>query len=234
MGKKVNPKIFRIGITRTWPSRWFGVGEKYRRSVEQDVSVRRFLTKHLREAGVDRVIIERNADKIEINIHTAKPGLIIGRGGTGIEDLKKKIHSKFLKNFRPGSIKLNVMEISRPNLSAQIVLQSMAIDIEKRMPFKRVMKQAMNRGERAGALGARISAGGRLNGAEIARTEKLSSGKIPLQTLRADIDYARGVASTTYGAIGLKVWIYKGYKFDKSEEKKGEVVGGRKNYSRKK
>lgn len=228
MGKKVNPKIFRVGVTRTWPSRWYKAGEKYIRSIEQDVKVRRFLVKELREAGVDEVVIKRNADKIEINIHTAKPGLIIGRGGTGIDDLKKKIHSNFLKNFKPGDIKLNVMEVSRPNLSAQIVLQSMAIEIEKRMPFKRVMKQAMSRIERAGALGAKVSVSGRLNGAEIARCEKISTGKIPLQTLRADIDYARGVANTTYGAIGLKVWIYKGYKFDKATEKKGEVVGKRK------
>lgn len=227
MGKKINPKVFRLGITNTWPSRWFKAGSDYVKGVEQDVKTRRFLVNHLREAGVDRIEIKRNADKIEINIHTAKPGLIIGRGGTGIDDLKKKLHSKFLKSFRPGDIKLNVMEVSRPNLSAQIVLQSMALEIEKRMPFKRVMKQAINRIERAGAMGAKISISGRLNGAEIARCEKIASGKIPLQTLRADIDYARGAASTTYGAIGIKVWIYKGYKFDKAEDKKGEVIGAK-------
>ncbi|MFH1745366.1 MAG: 30S ribosomal protein S3 [bacterium] len=225
MGKKINPKVFRMGITQTWPSKWFSSGKKYAKNVEQDILTRRFLVKKLREAGVDGVEVERNADKINVIIHTAKPGLIIGRGGTGIEDLKKEIHSKFLKNYKSGDIKLNVFEVSRPNLSAQITVQAMAIDMEKRMPFRRVMKQAINRIERAGALGVKIVVSGRLNGAEIAREEMLSSGKVPLHTLRADINYARGVAHTTYGSIGIKVWIYKGYKFDKTEEKKGEVVG---------
>lgn len=227
MGKKVNPKVLRLGITKTWQSKWFGSGQDYIKKVEQDVKVRRFLTKELREAGIDRVDIERNAKKIIINIYTAKPGIIIGRGGTGVEDLKKKIHDKFLKNFRMGEIDLNVHEVDRANLSAQIVLQSMILDIEKRMPFRKVMKGTISRVEKAGALGVKVSVSGRLNGAEIARTEKLSSGKVPLHTLRADIDYARGVASTTYGAIGIKVWIYKGEVFEKDDNsKKGEVLGG--------
>ena len=225
MGKKINPKIFRLTTTKTWTSRWFGVGKTYAKNVEQDVKVKRFLLKKMREAGVDRVEVERNANKIAIGIYTAKPGLIIGRGGTGVEDLKKTIHSKFLYNFKPGSINLNIFEVDRPNLSAQIITQAIILDIEKRMPFRRVMKQAINRVERAGALGVKIVVGGRLNGAEIARSEMLTSGKVPLHTLRADIDYARGAASTTYGAIGVKVWIYKGDKFEKEENKKGEVVG---------
>lgn len=218
MGQKVNPKIFRVGITRTWPSKWFGEGESYVKNLEQDIKVRKYLTKELREAGVDRVEIERNHKKITVNIFTAKPGLIIGRGGSGAEDLKKKIHGKFLKNFKIGEINLTITEHDRPNLSAQILTQSMALEIEKRMPFRRVMKQAINKVERAGALGVKVMIKGRLNGAEIARGEVLTSGKIPLHTLRADIDYARGVASTTYGAIGIKVWIYKGEVFDKKEE----------------
>lgn len=225
MGKKVNPKIFRISVTKAWPSKWFGVGQSYAQNTEQDVKVRRWLLKKLREAGVDRVEVERTADKINIGIHTAKPGLIIGRGGTGVEDLKKKIHRQFLKNFKPGDINLNIFEVDRPNLSAQIIVQAMAIDIEKRMPFRRVMKQAMSRVERAGALGVKIVVSGRLNGVEIARSEMLSSGKVPLHTLRADIDYARGTANTTYGVIGVKVWIYKGDKFEKEEVEKGEVIG---------
>lgn len=225
MGKKVNPKIFRISVTKAWPSKWYGQGRDYARMVEQDVKTRRFLIKELREAGVDRVEIERNADKITIGIYTAKPGLIIGRGGTGVDDLKKKIHSKFLKSYKPNAINLNIHEVDRPNLSAQIIVQAMALDIEKRMPFRRVMKQAMGRVERAGALGVKVMVSGRLNGAEIARSEMLTSGKVPLHTLRADIDYARGAANTTYGAIGIKVWIYKGDKFEKQEEKTGEVVG---------
>jgi small subunit ribosomal protein S3 len=225
MGKKINPKIFRIGVTKTWPSKWFDIGQKYIYNLEQDVKLRKFLLKELKEAGVDRVEIERNANRINVSIYTAKPGLIIGRGGTGVEDLKKKIHARYLKNFKVGEINANIFEVDRPNLSAQIIVQAMIMDIEKRMPFRRVMKQAMSRVERAGALGVKIIVSGRLNGVEIARSEMLSSGKVPLHTLRADIDYARGTAHTTYGTIGIKVWIYKGEKFEKEQEEKGEVVG---------
>lgn len=228
MGKKVNPKIFRMGITKTWPSVWFGRGWEYIDNVKQDVTVRRFLTKELIEAGIDNVKIERGVKKINIEITTAKPGIIIGRGGNGIEELKKKIHRKMLKNFRLGEININIKEFDRPNLSAQIILQSMILDIEKRMPYKRVMKQAMSRIERAGALGAKIVIAGRLNGAEIARREKLVYGKIPLHTLRADIDYSRGAAHTTYGSVGIKVWVYRGEIFTKEESKKGEVIGKKK------
>jgi small subunit ribosomal protein S3 len=228
MGKKINPKVFRIGVIRTWPSRWYGEGKVYVRNVQQDVLLRKHLLRELKEAGVDRVEIERNANKITVNLYTAKPGLIIGRGGAGVDDLKKKLHRRYLKNYKPGDINLNIHEVDRPNLSAQIVLQSMILDIEKRVPFRKVMKQAMSRIEHAGALGVKIIVAGRLNGAEIARSEMLSSGKVPLHTLRADIDYARGSANTTYGAIGIKIWIYKGDKFEREEEKTGEVLGGRK------
>jgi small subunit ribosomal protein S3 len=228
MGKKINPKIFRISVTKKWPSKWFGFGDEYIKNLRQDVNVRRFLMRELREAGVDRVEIERNTGKIIINIYTAKPGMIIGRGGSGIDDLKKKVHAKFLSRpngIKPGDVNLNIHEFDRPFLSAQIVVQSTALEIEKRIPFRRVMKQAIGQIERAGALGAKIIVSGRLNGAEIARSEMLTSGKVPLHTLRADIDYARGSAHTTYGTIGIKVWIYKGDKFEKTAEKKGEVVG---------
>lgn len=228
MGKKINPKVFRLTTTVTWPSKWFGEGREYIRNVQQDIGVRRFLLRELREAGVDRVEIERSASKVNIGVYTAKPGLIIGRGGTGVEDLKKKLHRKFLSRpsgIKPGSISLNIHEVDRPNLSAYIVLQSMIIDIEKRMAFRRVMKQAINRVERAGGLGVKVTMSGRLNGVEIARRETLSSGKVPLHTLRADIDYARGTAITTYGTIGIKVWIYKGEKFEKTSDERGQVVG---------
>ena len=225
MGKKVNPKILRIGITKTWPSKWFSTGNDYIKKIEQDVGIRRYLLRELREAGIDKIEIERSANNITVAIHTAKPGLIIGRGGTGVEDLKKKIHSKFLKNYRLGDIKINILEVDRPNLSAQIIVQSMILDLEKRMPFRRVMKQAMGRTERAGALGVKIIVAGRLNGVEIARSEMLSWGKVPLHTLRADIDYARGTAFTTYGTIGVKVWVYKGEVFEKEKEERGKVVG---------
>jgi small subunit ribosomal protein S3 len=224
MGKKVNPKIFRMGITKTWPSVWFEKGDKYIKNIKQDVGVRKYLIKEFKEAGIDKVEILRSINKIEINITTAKPGLIIGRGGNGAEDLKKKLHVKFLKDFRMGEINLNIKEFSRPNLSAQIMVQGMILEIEKRMPFRKVMKQSLGKIERAGALGAKIVVSGRLNGAEIARTEKLVWGKVPLQTLRADIDYARGAAHTTYGAIGIKVWIYKGEVFAKDKPENGEVI----------
>jgi small subunit ribosomal protein S3 len=223
MGKKVNPKIFRMGITKTWPSIWFETGDSYIKNIKQDIGIRKYMIREFKEAGIDKVEIIRSINKIEITITTAKPGLIIGRGGNGAEDLKKKIHDKFLKNFRMGEINLNIKEYGRPNLSAQIMVQTMILDIEKRLPFRKVMKQSLGKIERAGALGAKIVIGGRLNGAEIARTEKLVWGKVPLQTLRADIDYARGAAHTTYGAIGIKVWVYKGEVFEK-ESKKGEVI----------
>ncbi len=223
MGKKVNPKIFRMGITKTWPSIWFESGDAYIKNIKQDIGIRKYMIREFKEAGVDKVEIIRSINKIEITIITAKPGLIIGRGGNGAEDLKKKLHDKFLKNFRMGEININIKEYGRPNLSAQIMVQSIILDIEKRLPFRKVMKQSLAKIERAGALGAKIVIGGRLNGAEIARTEKLVWGKVPLQTLRADIDYARGAAHTTYGAIGIKVWVYKGEVFEK-ESKKGEVI----------
>ncbi|MDD3285734.1 MAG: 30S ribosomal protein S3 [Patescibacteria group bacterium] len=224
MGKKVNPKVMRLGVIKTWPSVWFESGSNYIKNVQQDVAIRKHLIKTMREAGIDKVEIVRSLNKITIDIWTAKPGLIIGRGGNGVEDLKKKIHDQFLRNFRMGEINLNIKEANRPQLSAQIAVQSAILDIEKRMPFRKVMKQLIGRVERGGALGVKVQISGRLNGAEIARTEKLVSGKVPLQTLRADIDYARGVANTSYGAIGIKVWIYKGEIFEKEKDGKGELI----------
>jgi small subunit ribosomal protein S3 len=224
MGKKVNPKILRMGITKTWPSLWFERGEKYIQNVKQDVGVRKYMIREFREAGIDRVDIVRSVNKVEINVTTAKPGLIIGRGGNGAEELKKKLHDKFLKNLRPSEISLNIKEVGRPNLSAQVVVQGMILEIEKRQPFRKIMKQGLAKIERAGALGAKVVIAGRLNGAEIARTEKLVWGKLPLQTLRADIDYARGVANTAYGTIGIKIWIYKGEVFKKESAATGEVI----------
>jgi small subunit ribosomal protein S3 len=231
MGKKVNPKVFRMGITRTWQSRWFSDGQDYINRIKQDIGVRRFLIKEFREAGVDRVEIERNTKKIVINIYTAKPGLIIGRGGAGIEELKKKVHNKFLRarGIRLREIDINIFEVDRPGLSSQIVLQTMIMDIEKRIPFRKVMKQSIARVEKAGALGVKVIISGRLNGAEIAREEMLSSGKVPLHTLRADIDYARGAAHTTYGSVGIKLWIYRGDVFEKQTVAAGEVVGKKPN-----
>ena len=218
MGKKVNPKIFRMGITKSWDSVWFESGKNYIKNVAQDIAVRRYLIKEFKEAGVDKVEIVRSLNHIQIDLWTGKPGLLIGRGGNGVEELKKKLHTKFLKTFRIGEITLNIKEVSRPGLSAQIAVQTMTLEIEKRIPFRKVMKQAISRIERSGAEGAKVVIGGRLNGAEIARTEKLVWGKVPLNTLRADIDYARGAAHTSYGAIGIKVWVYKGEVFEKEKD----------------
>jgi small subunit ribosomal protein S3 len=230
MGQKANPKILRLGITRTWNSKWFNGGKGYIKNLEQDIKIRKFLIKKLKEAGVDRIEIERSAHKININIFTAKPGLVIGRGGAGVDELRKKLHNEFLSRpsgIRLSEISLNINEVDRPSLSAQILVQQMAMEIEKRMPFRRVMKQAISRAERSGALGIKVIVSGRLNGSEIAREEMLVSGKVPLHTLRADIDYARGAANTTYGAIGIKAWVYKGEIFKKEENKRGEIVGSK-------
>lgn len=210
MGHKVNPKSFRIGYNLTWTSKWFAK-KGFAELVKEDLLIKKFLKTKLKEAGLDRVEIERSPDALTINIRVARPGLVIGRGGAGIEELKQAIAKKFLK--KPGSLKLNIQEVDNPNLSAPVMVNNMAQDIEKRMPFRRVMKQAIDRIMKAGALGVKVIISGRLNGAEIARTETLAEGKVPLHTLRANIDYSRGIAQTTYGVIGIKVWIYKGEVF---------------------
>ena len=167
----------------------------------------------LKEAGIDKVEIMRSLNKIEITVSTAKPGLIIGRGGNGVEELKKKLHDKFLKNFRMGEINLNIKEASRSNLSAQIVVQSMILDIEKRMPFRKTIKQALEKVLASKEVkGVKIQVSGRLDGSQIARSEWIERGRLPRQTIRADIDYSLSEARCTYGTIGIKVWIYKGEK----------------------
>lgn len=220
MGKKINPTVFRLGMSEKWRSRWYA-GRDFARFLEEDVKVRKFLKTTLRDASIDRIDIERNRGELTVNISAAKPGLIIGRGGSGIEDLKKKLRAKFLdKDIK---LNVNITEVPVPNLSAAVVVDSMRADIEKRIPFRRVMKQNIDKVMKAGAKGVKIMVAGRLNGVDIARTEKLVEGKIPLQTLRSNIDYSRGVANTMYGVIGLKVWIYKGEYFDKKEKKEAKV-----------
>lgn len=211
MGHKVHPKIFRINTTTTWPSRWFAREEAYRAQLRQDLAIRQFLAKELKDAAVNRIEIERSRGQITVTVHTAKPGLVIGRSGDGIEALKKK----FMKTFFPMSAKtvqvhLNVVEVGRPTLEAALVCQGVIADLERRMPFRRVLKMAIERVKKGGALGVKIAVSGRLNGAEIARREWLAWGKIPLTNLRADIDYAQDFARTMAGTIGVKVWIYRG------------------------
>lgn len=212
MGQKVHPYSFRIPHLRHWSSRWFAKRD-FSKLLEEDVKVRDFIKEKLKKASVSEVIVERSAGSVSIVIHTAKPGVVIGRGGGGIEQLSADIRQKF---FTPKTaVKMSIQEVSRPQLSATIVMQNMAEQLEKRIPFRRVLKTTVDQVMRSGALGVKVMVAGRLNGADIARTEKLHQGKVPLHTLRADIDYATGKAATTYGAIGIKVWIYKGEVFEK-------------------
>lgn len=218
MGHKVHPKAFRLGGIYTWDSRWFSNKKNYMVLLREDILIREYLKEKLKNAIISKIEIERSANNLVINIHSAKPGIIIGRSGVGIEDLKNDLTKKFLKNKKL-NLNLNVQEISRSSLSAEVVLYGMIMDIEKRIPYRRVMKQAISRVERAGTQGIKVVVAGRLNGADIARTETLTSGKVPLHTLRANIDYAMGTARTIYGAVGIKVWIYKGEVFKKEEGK---------------
>lgn len=211
MGHKVHPTIFRINTTTTWPSRWFAREDVYRSQLRQDIGLREFLAKELKEAAVGRIDIERSRGQITVTVHTAKPGLVIGRSGDGIELLKKKL----MKQFFPMAAKtvhlnLTVVEIGRPSLEAVLVVQGVISELERRMPFRRVLKMAIERVKKGGALGVKIAVSGRLNGGEIARREWLAWGKIPLTNLRADIDYANDFASTMAGSVGVKVWIYRG------------------------
>lgn len=221
MSHKVHPRIFRIGTIYEWSSRWFARPGKggYAEQVREDHAVRTFIRKQLREAGVDDVKIERAPGEIVVHLVTARPGVIIGRGGAGAEELRKKVQEQLLHGTH--KVKVNITEVGKPSLSATIVAQGIAQDLERRMPFRRVMKQAIERVQKAGAHGVRVMLGGRLNGAEIARREKLSWGKIPLQNLRADIDFALVEANTIYGVIGVKVWIYRGEIFAETRKVEG-------------
>ena len=210
MGQKISPTSLRIGIQKDWPSHWFG-GRKYIPYLKDDLKIRTFLEKRLKGMSVADVQIERGAEALNILVTTARPGLLIGRGGAGIEELKKAIH-QLLK--RKVAIRLEVQELKYPELSAAVMAESIVEQIEKRIPFRRIMKMTLSKiMNNKQVKGAKIQMGGRLDGAEIARTEHLEEGSLPLQTLRADIDYAKATAITTYGTVGIKVWIYKGEKF---------------------
>jgi len=224
MGRKVNPKIFRIPFINGWDSKWFADKNKFRHFLEEDLRIRKFLKTELKNCGISKIIIERFAGIVRIIIRTAKPGLIIGRGGLDIEKLKKAIKLNFLKN-KELNLEINVIEEKSSLLAAEVVLEGAILELEKRMPYRRVLKKIIKQVQTGGAQGVKIIINGRLGGVEIARSEKAIWGKLPLQTLRADIDYARGIAATTYGSIGVKVWIYKGEKFEKEKEviKKQEV-----------
>lgn len=216
MGKKINPNIFRLKTVGTWSSRWFANAADFRLFLEQDVRVKVYLKKKLRDAFLANIEIERSAKEINIFLSSARPGVIIGKGGVGIEELKKEIKRNFFS--QQDKVNINIKEVSSPNLNASLIAQGIAFDLERRMPYRRAMKQAISKAEKAGAKGIKAIVSGRLNGAEISRSEKLVFGKLPLHTIRADIDYAFEIASTTYGVIGVKVWIFKGEKFDKKNK----------------
>jgi small subunit ribosomal protein S3 len=205
MGQKVNPHGLRIGIIKDWDTKWYANKKNFGDLLVEDVKIRRFIKKKLYISGISRIEIERAANKIKVNVHTAKPGLVIGKGGAGIEELRKEVEALTGK-----SVLINITEIKSPEMDAQLVAENIASQLEKRISFRRAMKQAMSRTMKLGAKGIKTAVAGRLGGAEIARTEHYHEGTIPLQTLRADIDYGFAEANTTYGKLGVKAWIYKG------------------------
>lgn len=208
MGQKVHPIGFRLGIHKGWSSNWFVSTKELPFLIEEDHRIRNFMKKELQNAGVSRVDIGRKADHITIDIYTARPGVVVGKGGEGIERLHNKVKSMI--NRTGIDVKINILEVNRVDLEAQLVAESIAQQLEKRVAFRRAMKQAIQRCMRAGAVGVKIMVSGRLGGAEIARTEWTKEGRIPLQTLRADIDYGLAEAHTVMGLIGIKVWIFRG------------------------
>ena len=205
MGQKVNPHGLRVGVIKDWDSRWYARNEKVGDLLVEDKKIRDYLKKTLYSAGIPKIEIERDNAKVRIYLHCARPGVVIGKGGEAIEALRLKLEKMIGK-----SVALNIVEVKSPDMDAQLVAENIAQQLEKRIGFRRAMKNAMGRAMRAGALGIKTSVSGRLGGAEIARTEHYHDGTIPLQTLRADIDYGFAEAATTYGRIGVKVWIYKG------------------------
>lgn len=213
MGQKVNPQGFRIGITTGWKSRWYSKKE-YAKQLREDIRIRGMLEKKLEKAAVGSVEIERSSGAVKIIIKTARPGIIIGRGGTGIEDLRKLVKEKFFKTKKV-ELKIEVEEIKNMEENAKVIAKNVAEQLEKRLPFRRILKGTIDQSmETRRIKGIKVEVAGRLGGAEIARREWLSKGTLPLHTLRADVDYAKASASTTYGVIGVKVWIYRGEKFE--------------------
>ena len=204
MGHKVNPIGLRLGINRTWDSRWFA-GKGYADLLHQDLKMRKFLRKRLQQAGVSRIVIERPAKSAKVTIYTARPGVVIGKKGGDIEKLRSELSS-----MTETDVNLNIIEVRKPEIDANLIAENVAQQLSRRVAFRRAMKRAVQSAMRLGALGIRINCSGRLGGAEIARTEWYREGRVPLHTLRAEIDYGASTAQTTYGACGVKVWVFKG------------------------
>ncbi len=205
MGQKVNPIGLRLGVNRTWDSRWFAAKDEYAKLLHEDIKIRSFLEKRLVQAGVSRIIIERPAKKARITIHSARPGVVIGKKGADIEKLRLEI-----TKLTSSEVHLNIVEIRKPEIDAKLIAENIAQQLERRVTFRRAMKRAVQSAMRLGAQGIRINCAGRLGGTEIARTEWYREGRVPLHTLRADIDFGRATAKTAYGACGVKVWVFKG------------------------
>lgn len=205
MGQKINPIGLRLGINRTWDSRWYAGGREYSRLLQEDLRIRKFIAKSRRQAGISKVVIERPHRKCRVTVHTARPGILIGKKGTDIEKLRGE-----LATMTTSEVHLNIVEVRKPEIDATLVAESIAQQLERRVAFRRAMKRAVQSALRLGALGIRINCSGRLGGAEIARMEWYREGRVPLHTLRANIDYGTALGETAYGIIGIKVWIFKG------------------------
>ncbi len=215
MGQKVNPKVIRLGITHDWDTKWYAGKRNFSKLLHQDLAIEKAITESLKAEGISRIEILRTQGKIMINIHTSKPGVIIGRGGETIEKLKESLAKQFNQTFA-----INIKEIKKPMLDATVVCEMIAKQVEKRVSYRRAAKMAIEKAMESGALGAKVYLGGRLNGVEISRGEFFTKGKIPLHTFRANIDYSSQAAHTTYGKIGIKVWIYTGDIFKKDLQEK--------------
>jgi len=215
MGQKVHPKVIRIGITQDWDSKWYAGKRSFAKLFHQDLAIEKAIKSSIETEGISKIEILRTQGKVIINIHTSKPGIVIGRGGELIEKLKEDLKKKFNVTFA-----INIKEIKKPTLDAELVAKNIAKQVEKRISYRRAAKMSIDKSMEAGAIGVKVYLGGRLNGVEISRGEFFSKGKIPLHTFRADIDYASVPAHTTYGKIGIKVWIYKGEVFKKDLEQK--------------
>ncbi|HBA40374.1 MAG: 30S ribosomal protein S3 [Deltaproteobacteria bacterium RIFCSPLOWO2_02_56_12] len=219
MGQKVHPKIFRVGVIESWDSKWYA-GHDYANLLHEDFKIKKFLKSRLYHAGISKIEIERAANKAKINIHTARPGIVIGKKGAEIEKLKEE-----LTRLTDRETYLNIIEVRRPDLDAQLVSENVALQLERRVAFRRAMKESVSRAMRMGAQGIKIQCAGRLGGTEIARTEWYREGRVPLHTLRADISYGFAESRTTYGAIGVKVWIFRGEVLTEEEEQQKAMLG---------
>jgi len=213
MGQKVNPIGFRVGITRGWESVWYANDKNFGKQLREDIKLRQYVKARLKHAGVSRIIIERPADKIKVTVHTSRPGVVIGKKGAEIDAVRRELVKKFGRE-----VQVFIVEVRRPEAEAQLVAENVAFQLERRVAFRRAMKRAVQSALRMGAKGVRINCAGRLGGAEIARTEWYREGRVPLHTLRADVDYGFAEANTTYGIIGIKVWVFNGIKLGDTEE----------------